>query len=73
MFQNQLWYEIGCIMSSRHFNVYMNAGEVKMEMGRREESGNCWVPCMKMSCFYVVGFQSRERMCRSDLHPKADW
>ena len=43
----------GCIMSPWLFTVYMAAvmEEVKMEMGRREESGDCLASCMQMTWF----------------------
>ena len=46
----------GCIMSSKVFNAYTNAAmkEVKMVIGRREESGDCLASCMQMTCFCVV-------------------
>ena len=51
------WFKIdsgvrqGCIMSPWLFNVYMDGvmKEVKMEMGRRGESGSYLVSCMQMT------------------------
>ena len=42
----------GCIMSPWLFNAYMN--EVKMEMGKRRESGNYLASYMQMTWFCVV-------------------
>ena len=41
----------GFIMSPWLFNVYMDAvmKEVKLEMGRRGESGDCLASCMQMA------------------------
>ena len=46
----------GCIMLSWLYNVCMDAvmKEVKMGMGRREESGDWLVFCMHMTWFGVV-------------------
>ena len=43
-------------MSPWLFNVYMDAvmKEVKMGMGRREESEDCLASCMQMTWFCVV-------------------
>ena len=43
----------GCIVSPWLFNVYMDGviKDVKMGMGRREESGDCMVSCMHMTWF----------------------
>ena len=43
----------GCIMSPWLFNVYMDAvmKEMKIDMGRRGESGDCLVSCMQMTWF----------------------
>ena len=43
----------GCIMFPWLFNVYMDV-EVKMEMGRRGESGDYLASCMQMIWFCVV-------------------
>ena len=46
----------GCIMFPWLFNVYIDAvmKEVKMEIGKREESGNCLASCMQMTWFCMV-------------------
>ena len=46
----------GCIMFPCLFNVYMDAvmKEVKMGIGRREESRDCLVFCMQRTWFCVV-------------------
>ena len=46
----------GCIMSPWLFNVYINAmmEDVKMGIGRREESGDCLASCMQNTWFCGV-------------------
>ena len=46
----------GCIMFPWLFNVYIDAvmKEVKMGIGRREESRDCLASCMQMTWFCVV-------------------
>ena len=49
----------GCIMSLWLFNIYMDAvrKEVKMGIGRREESGDCLTSFMQITWFCVVSWR----------------
>ena len=50
-FRNNSGVRQGCIMSSFLFNIYLDAvmQEVKIGMGKRDESGGFFTSCMQMT------------------------